>query len=460
MARSANGRPIAAAALDLGSTLLKAGTLDGRGRIVRERSLPAPPLEGNGDIRECDGSKYAAVADELLSWLVEQCPAETAVGIASQRSTFLLWDPETGKHATPMISWQDRRAAGWCTRHGYAEQEIINRTGLVLSAHYAGPKLAVTPERNKDTTLFGTLESYLLWRWSEGGSHETDLTMAARTAMFDLSAGNWSPELLSLYGVDASCLPRVMPTAGRSIPLSNGLRITATIADQAAGALALLADDECALVNLGTGAFVLKPGAGATTRIAGYLTGPVLGRDEGDDLFALEGSINGAGSAVDRYGREPSELPENDPSAAAFCIPDSAGLGSPYWRPDLGFTLSREAEMLDLADCRRIALEGLLFRVRQVIEDLSPGSPPERVLLSGGLSREPFIAPALAVLLERPVELVQHSEGTLTGAARLAASLQPFAEPKTAIVLPGSAGGYLPDKYGRWREWIDYVVAS
>jgi glycerol kinase len=448
-----------AAGLDLGSTLLKAGILDERGFMIRERSLPAPALRGSGEIRECGAGEYAAVAEELLAWLAERCPAKIPVGIASQRSTFLLWDPESGEPATPMISWQDRRAAGWCFRHGYAGQEIVRLTGLVLSAHYAGPKLAVTPERNQET-LFGTLESYLVWRWSELRPHETDLTMAARTAMLDLAAGDWSPELLALYAVPDSCLPRVVPTAGRSVPLRNGLCVTATIADQAAGALALLPDDDCVLVNLGTGAFVLKPGAAADSRIAGYLTGPVLGRDDGDDLFALEGSINGAGSAVDRYGREPTGLPESDPSPAAFCLPDAAGLGSPYWRPDLGFTLSREAEMLDLADCRRIALEGLLFRVRQVIEELSAGSTPGRVLLSGGLSREPFIAPALAVLLERPVELVEQREVTLTGVARLAAGLAPVAEPKTGIILPGSAGGYLPDKYDRWKEWIDYVVAS
>jgi sugar (pentulose or hexulose) kinase len=82
------------------------------------------------------------------------------------------------------------------------------------------------------------------------------------------------------------------------------------------------------------------------------------------------------------------------------------------------------------------------------------------VLLSGGLMREPFIAPAFSALLQRPVEVVEHREGALTGAARLAAGLDPLAEPKTGIILPGSAGGYLPDKYHRWKEWIDYVVAS
>jgi glycerol kinase len=460
MTRSHESRSILAAGLDLGSTLLKAGILDERGLLMRERPLQAPPLRGSGEIRECAAGEYVAAAEELLEWLVRQCPADTPIGIASQRSTFLLWDRDTGDHLTPMISWQDRRAAGWCARHVDAEQEIIQRTGLVLSAHYAGPKLAVTAGWTRNT-LFGTLESYLAWRWSKGEAHETDLTMAARTAMLDLNSGDWSSTLLSLYDIPASCLPRVLPTAGRSTPLHCDLRITATVADQAAGALALFPEDAgCALVNLGTGAFVLMPTTGPETRVAGYLTGPILGRADGNHLFALEGSINGAGNAVDRYGREPSVLPERDPSPAAFCLPDAAGLGAPYWRPDLGFKLSREAELLDLPDCRRSALEGLLFRVRQVMDDLSPDSPHERILLAGGMSREPFIGPGLAALLDRPVELVKISEGALTGAARLAADLVPCAEPATTIIEPGPAGGYLRDKYHRWLEWVGYVVAS
>jgi glycerol kinase len=447
---------ILSAALDLGSTLIKAAFLDEQGRIMEPLIRPSPPLRGRGNIREGDAETYVTAAEELLDELAGRCPPGTPVGIASQRSTFLLWESDSGAPLTPMISWQDRRAAKWCAAHSVNEPEIIRRTGLVLSAHYAGPKLAVTPERKRDV-LFGTLESYLLWRCSRERVHETDLTMAARTAMLDLATGNWSPELLEIFDLPPSCLPGVEPTAGRSIQLANGLCVTATIADQAAGALALMpADDDCAVVTLGTGAFVLQPVSDTDKRIAGYLTAPILGPGR----YVLEGSINGAGTAVDRFGRQATALPESDPAPHAYCLPDAAGLGAPYWRADVGFTLSREAEMLDLAECRRVVLEGILFRVRQVIDDLSSEGPPRRILLSGGLSRDPFIGAGLAALLGRSVELLEAGEGTLLGVARLAAGLQPYAEPKTTVVEPGAKGTYLGEKYGRWREWVENYLTA
>jgi len=438
------------AALDLGSTLIKAALLNEQGEIMEPLSRPAPPLRGSGNIRECDAEAYVALAEELLDELAHRCRAGTPVGIASQRSTFLLWERSSGAPLTPMISWQDRRAAKWIAAHAANEPEIIRRTGLVLSAHYAGPKLAVTPERKRDA-LFGTLESYLLWRRSAERVHETDLTMAARTAMLDLGRGNWSPELLELFDLPPSCLPSVESTAGRSIPLVNGLRVTATVADQAAGALALIPeDDDRVVVTLGTGAFVLQPVSDPDKRVASYLTAPILGPGR----YVLEGSINGAGNAVDRFGRQSTALPESDPAPHAFCLPDAAGLGAPYWRADIGFTLSREAEMLDLVECRRVVLEGILFRVRQVLDDLSSGGPPRRILLSGGLTREPFIGAGLAALLGRSVELLESGEGALLGAARLAAGLEPYSAPETEVVEPGAGGAYLAEKYGRWREWL------
>jgi glycerol kinase len=446
-----------AAALDLGSTLIKGCLLDENGRIGELLSRQAPPLREQGDKREGDAEAYAALAEELLAEITRRCPPGTPLGIASQRSSFLLWKRNGGVPLTPMISWQDRRAAEWCDAHSDREEEIIRRTGLVLSPHYAGPKLAVTAERNSGA-LFGTLESWLLWRWSGGVIHETDLSMAARTAMLDLTTGEWSPELLELFDVPPACLPEIVPTAGRSIPLDNGLVVAATIADQASGALALIArSDGGAVVTLGTGAFVLWPTTDPGERIKGYLTAPIL--DPG--RYVLEGPINGAGNAVDRFGREPAMLEENDPAPDAFCMPDSAGWGAPFWRPERGLNFSAEAEALDEAGKRRVVLEGILFRVRQVLDDLSPGRRPRRILLSGGLSREPFIAAGLAALLGGKVELPQMSESTLAGAARLAAGMEPYADPDTRTVLPAEGGAYLRRKYLAWRRWMaGYLTAS
>jgi len=451
-----------ALALDLGSTRFKAGRLS-RGRLGGIESETSPPLIVASERREGDPDAHLAAAERLLGRVAASCPPGTPLGIASQRSTFLLWDRRDGRPATPLVSWQDRRAAGWCATHRELEPEILARSGLVLSAHYAGPKLAAmqqTDTRLADTIhagrlLFGTLETYLVWRWSGGRVHQTDLTMAARTAMVDLEAGDWSPRLLGHFGVPRSALPSIETSRRPVAATPRGLAIRATLADQAAAAAALFRPGEdTALVNLGAGAFVLRP-APAGTRRPGYLLGPF--RTDGPACaFAAEGAINGAAAAVDRFGPGPSSLPLVDPDPEAFCLPD-AGIGAPYWRPELGPEWSPAARRLDRAGRRRVALEGIVFRVRQVLEGLGDG-PPRRVLVSGGLAGEPFSSRGLAALLDRPIELLRSREAGLVGAARLAADLDPFADPATTSVEPDAAGAYLRDKFARWLDWLGSVL--
>jgi glycerol kinase len=141
-------------------------------------------------------------------------------------------------------------------------------------------------------------------------------------------------------------------------------------------------------------------------------------------------------------------------------MPDSAGWGAPFWRPELGLIFSDEVAPLDETGKKRIVLEGILFRVRQLLDDLSTGRQPRPVLLSGGLAREPFMAEGLTALLGGGVLLPEMSESTLTGAARLSAGLPPFAQPETRAINPGAKGAYLRTKYLRWRKWLDGVRSS
>lgn len=456
-----------ALALDLGSSYVKAAVLDGDERLARVVSGPAPALEGEQGIREGDAEAYLAVVRAVLGDVCAGLPSGLPLGIASQRSTFVLWSRRDGRPIRPMVSWQDTRGADWCAAHGDLRPEVFARTGLQLSAHYAGPKLAAMLERHAELAatlrggdvLFGTLECYAMWQLANEPVHRIDSSMAARTAMLDLSDLSWSRHLLEAFRVPESILPRVGPSRFPELPCRSGPRITASVADQAAGGLAALrpGGDE-AWVNLGTGGFVLRPASGPGERVAGFLTAPIVDAAPLGRRFVVEGAIGGAGTAVDRFGRGPTELPANDPSPRAFCLPDVAGLGAPYWRPDLRFTLSPEAEALAPACRRRIALEGVLFRVRQVLDGLRTSHPWSRVLLSGGLARDPFVGRGLAAVLQRDVERLEMTEGILTGTTRLAAGLEPYRPPRTVRCSPGAHGGYLADKYRRWSNWVASLV--
>jgi len=301
--------------------------------------------------------------------------------------------------------------------------------------------------------LFGTLDSWLTWTLSGHRAHITDPSMAARTAMLALDTGDWSGQMLRAYGVPRACLPRVVASTGQAIPLAGGAILNASVADQSAGALTLLEGDDSTLVNFGTGAFVLRAGVSGAQRVPGYLTAALLGNSS--TRFALEGTINGAGPSLDACAPPPTELPETDICADGFALPDRAGVGSPHWRPGMGPLLSAATQELDGPRRRLIMLEGLLFRVREILDDFGAADAAGRILLSGGLVRDPALARGLAALLDRPVEVLADAEAGLIGAARLAAGLPPYERRvNTRVIVPAAAGAYLADKYPRWREWL------
>jgi glycerol kinase len=284
--------------------------------------------------------------------------------------------------------------------------------------------------------------------------------MAARTSMFDIDRVDWSDQLLELFGVPRAALPRIVASRGRRVELRGAATLAAGVADQASGALAVLDfEGDDVLVNLGTGGFVLKPLAGTSVRLDGYLTAPCLGDEGSVERSVLEGTINGAGALLDRFGG-PAELPERDATPDAFCLPDVAGLGSPYWRPDLGLCFSDAASGLDDEHRQRIATEGLLFRIRQLLDDIGAPGRPRRILLAGGVTRNPGICRGLAALLGRAVERLDGHQAGLMGAARLAAGLSPYASPATHPVTPGRTGAYLHSKYENWRSWVEELVRA
>jgi glycerol kinase len=456
-----------ALALDLGSTRVKAGRLTAGGTLVPAGAAGAPHLTGQGTVREGDAAAYLEVAGAVLAQAVAADPG-LPVGIACQRSSFVLWEAASGRPVTPLVSWQDRRADRWCAAHRAREAELTARTGLPLSPHYAGPKLAVLlaadPGLGEGLATgrlrFGTLETYLLWHLSGAQVHHTDLSMAARTLMVDLGRRHWSDPLLATFGVPRAGLPAIGASAGLDLEMDGGTRVAATLADQGAAALAALGEAPgTALVNLGTGGFVLRRVAGPGHGPEGYLLGPLC-RAAGGTAWAAEGTINGIGPLVAGLKGGPTSLAEDDPAPDAFCLPDAAGVGAPHWRAGLGPVFSPAAESLGPAGRRRAALEGIVFRVREIVDDLARDAPVTRLLVAGGLAAGPdtghFLTAGLAACTGREVARLEEPEATLLGAARLAAGV-PQAAPGARAVA--AAGGYLGPKYARWRAWLEGVLA-
>lgn len=448
-------------ALDLGSTRLKLAALDASGALEMLAAEDAPATRESGLECDFDADELDAAVERLLT---HARPVELPLGIACQRSTFIAWRAHDRRVLGRALSWRDRRAQSWCESHAEHADELAEMSGLRLSPHYLGPKLAVLAraglfkDAESDDVRVGTLESFVISRRSPPReAHVTDVSMAARTLLFDVRTGAWSPRALELVEAPVASLPRVLPSVGRVHPLANAPSVRASLSDQAAAFLAVArpgADD--VLINLGTGGFVLRECADFRVQ-RGYLCGPLLAAHGQPTRWALEGTVNAGAAGLERIGGA-SEAPQAvDPQPDVFCAPEQ-GLGAPHWRAERSLAFSRSSRELSAAQGRRAYLEGLIFRVAEIVDDLDPLARSS-VMLSGGVARDPFIAPALAQLLGRPLELLDEHESTLLGAARLAAGLPPFADPRRKLVAP-TAAPWLYEKRARWRRWRDEWLAS
>ncbi len=450
--------------LDLGSTGIKAARLGADGCLTHLLSVPAPALEGDDPIRQCDAGEYIQKAEYLLEQILENCSRHVPVGLSSQRSSFLLWERSSGRPVTPLISWQDRRAADWCKRHLSGWKSLAARTGLPLSPHYAGPKLAQllsTDTRINDAArggslCFGTLDTYLIWQLTKGCIHQTDLSMGARTAMMDIRRGQWDPTLLEFFGIPPALLPDIAPGHGLSVSLPGGGRLAASCADQAASLVAAQAAVPSAMtVNLGTGGFVMVSTGTTVAHPRGYLRAPVSQSPQGNIEYALEGTINAIGPALACYAGPSPELSSDDPAPELFCLPDNAGIGAPYWQADRNLTFSKKHRNFSNKLLKRAVMEGIIFRVCRMALDFKRHTHFSGMVVSGGLSAEPFVVQGLAACSGLKVVQCEEKETSLWGAAANVFQNDLPAPAVKTVIPAGLEGGYLSAKFKRWCRWID-----
>lgn len=258
---------ISAIALDLGTTSIKAGLLDRDGALGNIATKPAPKIAVTGGYYESDALAYAATAEQVLNECITHADGCKILGLCSQRSSFLIWERATGQPINPLISWQDNRGAASCEALRAHESVIRDLTGLPLTPYYFAPKLRGMLRDNPEwlarlergELLAGTLDAFLIWRWTGGKYFMTDASMAARTLLMDIRQQQWLPQLCELFGIPLSILPEIKPSAGLHLRLNNGLVLQASVGDQSAALIASVREDRAeALVNLGTGCFVVR----------------------------------------------------------------------------------------------------------------------------------------------------------------------------------------------------------
>jgi glycerol kinase len=451
-----------AIALDLGTTRIKAGIVDDAGKLSHVRAVDSPPAFGRGLIRHSDPEEWRDIARDLVGELEREIGAALPIGLSTQRSSFLFVDALTGRPLSALVSWQDRSAAPWCEQRREIEPLLAARTGLVLSPHYVGPKLAQRVQADRElaaslargATLVRTLDAWIVAALESEASARTDLSCAARTALVDLAVGDYDDELCALFGVPSGALAPIEPSVE-----PNARRVRAHLADQAAAVLAALGeDDHGALVSLGTAGFVSVAVGARPTPVQPYLCAPFVARGPGRARYAVEGTINGGGATADRFAKPPTIWPASDPTPEEFCMPDESGWGAPYWLSDRSLRFSGSTPMRSHADLRRVVIEGLCFRAAALLADLERERPVSRVALAGGLAHDPFVPRALAAILARPIDVVASEEAGLAAVGRLAAGLDPRERGAPRTTEPADGDRWLATKFERWRAWVRTTV--
>lgn len=459
---------ISAVALDLGTTSIKAALMDQQGNLHHIVTQPAPIIDIHNGCYESDALDYIKIAEQVLKKCLAQTDNKPPLGLCSQRSSFLIWDKTSGHPITPLISWQDNRGESCCD-YLHASTDIIHKlTGLRLTAYYLAPKLSVLLQENpawrerlvNSEWLVGTLDTFLIWRWSHSQHFITDASMAARTLLMDIHQQQWSSTLCKLFNIPHSILPQIKPSTGLNLPLDNGMTLLSSVGDQSAALIASITGNQTeALVNLGTGGFVIRSLAKGTFAFGGYLQTLIYQNVDHRARFAIEGTLNSIAAALAAYPARDcciADLATNN----IFCLAEPSGLGAPYFRNDWGIHFSQSVSELTLQQTTALMLEAIIFRVVRILEDFHHNSPLTQTYLSGGLSELPCLQQGIAQCVAFPVFHLQQKEASLHGTALLASGIRmkyPLQAKKVEIKSENNA---LSEKYQRWKSWLDTLLKS
>lgn len=371
------------------------------------------------------------------------------IGITNQRETTVVWDKHTGRPIYNAIVWQSRQTQAICEelKNGGHEDTFRKKTGLLLDPYFSGTKVKwildhVEGAREKaenGDVLFGTIDSWLVWKLSGGKAHVTDYSNASRTLMYNIHDLQWDDELLSLLDVPKAMLPEVKPSSeiycetidyhffGQKVPIAG------IAGDQQAALFGQACFEKGDIKNTyGTGGFMLmNTGEEAVTSEHGLLTTIAYGLD-GKVNYALEGSIFVSGSAIQwlRDGlRMINSAPQSedyakrvDSTEGVYVVPAFVGLGTPYWDSEARgaiFGLTRGTEKEHFI---RATLESLCYQTRDVIEAMAQDSGIEvnSLRVDGGAVKNNFLMQFQADLVNVSVERPEINETTALGAAYLA----------------------------------------
>ena len=410
-------------------------------------------------------STQLGVAVEAMSKIGAEAADIAAIGITNQRETAIVWDKKTGEPVCNAIVWQCRRTAGFCDKliADGLEDMIRRKTGLKIDAYFSATKIkwildhveGARQRAERGELLFGTVETWLIWKLTKGKVHVTDYSNASRTMLFNINTLQWDEDILKLLDIPASMLPEVKPSSciyGESDPsyFGGSIPISGAAGDQQSALFGQTCFQPGEAKNTyGTGCFLLmNTGEKPVFSDNGLLTTIAWGLD-GKVSYALEGSIFVAGAAIQWLRDEMRLIDSSEDSEymankvpdtnGCYVVPAFTGLGAPHWDPYARGTIVGITRGVNKYHIIRATLESLAYQVNDVLRamEADAGLTLSSLKVDGGASANDFLMQSQADISNAPVNRPKCVETTAMGAAYLA----------------GLAVGYWKNKEEVLRNW-------
>jgi len=478
--------------IDQGTTSSRAVIFSDKGELIGFEQLEFKQFFPNDGWVEHDPEEIWLSVVEVLNLSIKRFNLSASdiasIGITNQRETVVIWDKKTGKPIYNAIVWQDRRTSDFCDSLKDSQDLIQQKTGLTMDPYFSASKVnwildqvnGARQRAENGELLFGTIDSFLIWKLTEGRDHKTDVSNASRTMLYNIETNEWDEELLSLFKVPSNLLPTVCDNAydfGYTELLGGKVSIGGVAGDQQSALIGQCCFEIGEVKSTyGTGCFMMINTGNEIIQSSNKLLSTIAYRLEGKTTYALEGSIFVAGSAI-QWLRDGLNFFENasesedlalqaKDNSRVLVVPALTGLGAPYWDADARgaiFGLTRDTGIPEIT---KAALESVVYQTKDLLEAMKNDNASFNSLkIDGGMVANNWFSQELSNVLQVKVSRPKVIETTSLGAAYLAglhagvfdtlSSLKENWSIDKEFEPQNSRNGYL-----EWKEAVNKVLTD